>query len=369
MLSHLDECLWHQTSLPFELVATSDHRFFDRMWFAAYDPTGAAALQFTVGAYNNMNVIDGGFVVIAGDTQYNLRESRSLRPQFEMAVDAMRIDIIEPMKHVRLTVADGDHHVHGVLDWMAIMPPEIEKPHVVRVRGRLNEDYQRYDQVGLVNGELRVRGERLVVRDWWACRDHSWGVRPGVGGWDPVTGPATQPSTSGSLFGFLFFSTDTLAGHVQVAERGAERVYLTGLVRPLGDERDLHVDDATLRFRFFEGTRRMRHGSFDLQIGSDRLHIDVEALGRAIAMPGLGYSGGWNDGLALGAWRGDEYREVDVWNVAHPADVVREDGSVFCPMHRIQPVTVRSSGVGGDGRGTGSFTIIANGALPQYGLA
>ena len=95
----------------------------------------------------------------------------------------------------------------------------------------------------------------------------------------------------------------------------------------------------------------------------DRSRWEEETLGPSIAMPGLGYSGGWNDGRALGAWRGDEYREVDRWNVHHPVDVVREDGSIDQPVHRIQPVTIS-----GAGSGTGSLTLIANGSLPQYGL-
>ena len=367
MLTPLDDSLWHQIASPFENVGTSDHRFFDRMWFAVYDPAGSGSLQFTIGVYNNMNVIDGGFVVIREATQFNLRVSRSLRPRFEPAVGAMRIDVVEPFEHIRLIVEPGEHHVHGELNWRAVLPPELEKPHVARIRGRLNEDYQRLDQVGVVDGELVVRGESWPVRQWWGCRDHSWGVRPGVGGWDPITGAAPAPSQVGSLFAFLFFSTDDLAGHVQIMERGTERVYLTGLLRDRAAPHapDLHVTTAELSLRFFDGTRRIERAGIEVTCADGRaLTLETSALGPSIAMPGLGYSGGWDDGRALGAWRGDEYREIDVWDVRHPVDVIREGGSVDQPIHRIQPVTVRS----GTSTGTGSLTLIANGALPQYGL-
>ena len=66
-------------------------RFFDRYWFAIYEPNGRTALQFTLGVYNNMNVVDGGFVVVHGPRQHNLRVSRSLRPRFEAAVGPMRV--------------------------------------------------------------------------------------------------------------------------------------------------------------------------------------------------------------------------------------------------------------------------------------
>jgi hypothetical protein len=243
----------------------------------------------------------------------------------------------------------------------------LEKPHVARVRGRLNEDYQRLDQVGMVDGELVVRGERWPVRQWWGCRDHSWGVRPGVGGWDPVTGAAPPVSEVGTLFAFLFFSTDDLAGHVQIMERGRDRLYMTGLLRErhAPDRPDLHVTTAELSLRFFDGTRRIEQADIAVTCDDGRsLTFVTRALGPSIAMPGLGYSGGWNDGRALGAWRGDRYEEIDVWDVRHPVDVVHEDGTVDQPVHRIQPVTVSS----GTGSGTGSLTLIANGSLPQYNL-
>jgi hypothetical protein len=171
----------------------------------------------------------------------------------------------------------------------------------------------------------------------------------------------------GTLFAFLFFSTDDIAGHVQVMERGTDRVYLTGLLRDrtASDRPDLRVTTAGLSLRFFEGTRRIEEAEFAVTCDDGRaLTFVTHALGPSIAMPGLGYSGGWNDGRALGAWRGDRYREIDVWDVRHPVDVVRADGSIDKPVHRIQPVTVRN----GTSTGTGSLTLIANGSLPQYGL-
>ena len=73
MLTPLDESPWHQLPTTFDHVATSDPRFFDRLWFAASDRRGESALQFTLGVYQNMNVVDGGFVAIVGESQHNLR--------------------------------------------------------------------------------------------------------------------------------------------------------------------------------------------------------------------------------------------------------------------------------------------------------
>ena len=48
---------------------------------------------------------------------------------------------------------------------------------------------------------------------------------------------------------------------------------------------------------------------------------------------------------------------------------MRGDGVRVRPIHRIQPVKVTVRGAGLDGEGTGSLTMIAEGTLPQLGLA
>lgn len=122
MLGPLDDTLWHQIAEPFEHVGTSDPRFFDRYWFAVYDPAGQAAVQFTMGSYNNMNVIDGGVVMVRGGTQHNLRASRALRPRFEPEVGPMRVEPTVPLEELRVILAPGDHSIACDLIWRAGWP-------------------------------------------------------------------------------------------------------------------------------------------------------------------------------------------------------------------------------------------------------
>jgi hypothetical protein len=373
MLSPLDDSLWHQLPTTFDHVGTSDPRFFDRYWFALYAPDGAAAAQVTLGVYNNMNVVDCGAVAVRGSQQYNLRASRSLRPRFEAAVGPLRIDVIEPLVRHRICIDSAlrvrpEPRLACDLEWRALLPAEEERPHFRRERGRAVEDYQRFDQIGEVSGWIDVGGKKLDVQHWWSCRDHSWGLRQGIGIPEPVTGPHTAPSDAGSLFCFLFFSTESWAGHVQIMERGAQRQYLTGLLRPRsGNSRDRQVLQAQLSFELFPNTRRFRQATLALRLDTgDTLEVRAEPLGCSIAMPGLGY-GGWNDGQGLGAWRGDAHEEGEIWDIADPELVIREDGREEKPVHRIAPVRVECSSPAQD-RGTGSLTFIAMGRLPQYGL-
>lgn len=372
MLTEMDDTLWHQLATTFDHVHTSDPRFYDRYWFAAYEESGRGALQLTMGCYSNMNVMDAGFVHVHDGRQHNLRVSRSLRPQFVPECGPIRVEVVQPLEKFRLNVAPGGHAAHGELTWTASLPPEEEHPHFERLRGRVRQHYARFNQVGSVSGWASVGGERIEIDDWWGCRDHSWGVRPRMGVPEPVTGSKTSLAERGYIMVFLFFSTPQLAGHINLAERGDEREYLTATLLDTrsGEPRDLGVTDATFDLDLVPGTRRFRTLDLDVTLrDGSGLRITSEALGPSIAMPGLGYSGGFRDGRGLGVWRGDLHQEHDTWDVSHPADVVDESGGVTRPWHRIQPVRVRVDGAGFDGTGTGSMTAVPSGNLPQYGLA
>jgi hypothetical protein len=316
--------------------------------------------------YQNMNVVDGGFVIITNGRQHNVRASRQLRPRYETVCGPLRVDVVEPLRHLRLHVAPGEHRVAAELDWRAVLDPEQEPQHFVRRDGRVLEDYCRMDQIGTCSGWVDVGGGQTSVEDWWACRDHSWGVRERVGIPEPVTSPPA-PTPAGSLFAFLFYSTDRSGGHVQVTRRaGADPTVSVRMTsRQRGAEGRLgHRVRIAAAFVDEERPRRIRSGSFTID---DEVRIDVRAIGAPVAMPGLGY-GGYDDGLGLGVWRGVDHLESDVWDVTHPAEVVYPDGSRGRPAHRIQPVAVTQTGPEGTSTGTGSLTFIAEGPLDALGV-
>lgn len=381
MLTPMDDTLWHQLPTTFDHVGTSDPRFFDRYWFAASDPNGAGTLQFTLGAYQNMNVMDGGFVAIRSGRQHNVRVSRALRPRYEAACGPLRVEVVEPLERVRLFVDPGSHGIQAELEWIATLPAQEEASRFTRVRGRIVEESRRFDQIGTCNGWLSLAGgERVELDHWWATRDHSWGVRERLGIEEPVTGPAAPPS-AGSLFAFLFFSTDSLGGHVQLAQFSGRPDYFTTEIARRASEANtseppvkLHLQSrASLDIIFHDDAspRRFRTARFDTSLpdGSE-VQIQATALGPAVDMQGLGY-GGYDDQKGLGVYRGEEHVEHDIWDVSHPTDVIRPEGRTrhtVRPIHRIQPVRVSLRGGGLDGEGTGSLTMIAEGDLPQIGL-
>jgi hypothetical protein len=318
-----------------------------------------------MGVYQNMNVVDGGFVAIHDGRQHNVRVSRQLRPTYDTVCGPLRIEVIEPMQRIRLAVAPNDGTVHGELEWRATFAPQEERHHFNRSWGRVLEDYARYDQIGELAGWLEIEGQRRELDGWWACRDHSWGVRERVGIPEPYTGEVAPAGMS--MFAFLFFSTDTHGGHVQVTRRdGADHLTAEVVERATGaSTRGEHV---TVDAEFVDDARprRFRRVRLEVTDADDEVTtFDLEAQGPAVAMAGLGY-GGYDDGLGLGVHRGVAFLESDVWDVSHPAEVRIADGSTGRPVHRIQAVQVVRRGRAGTSEGTGSLTFIAELPLDAF---
>ncbi len=360
MLTVLDDSPWHQLPTTFDHVGTSDPRFFDRLWFAAADRAGGGVLQFTMGVYQNMNVVDGGFVVIRDGVQHNVRASRQLRPEYASHTGPLRVDVREPLQRIGLTVAPNETGIEAELEWLATDPAQEERPHFLRSRGRVLEDYSRYDQIGECSGWVSIDGERREIARWWSCRDHSWGVRERVGIVEPVTGPET--ARSGGLFAFLFYSTADVAGHVQLTAGESGLQHVTAEIVDRASGVSVIGERVGVEAEFFDEARprRMRTARFDVRLADGTaVTIDAGATGPAVAMTGLGY-GGYDDGLGLGVWRGLRHLETDRWDVSQPASVTMPDGRVERPVHRIQPVRVVQRGADGStSEGFGSLTFIA----------
>jgi len=367
MLTALDDTLWHQLPTTFDHVWTSDPRFFDRYWFAIYSGDGRVAIQITMGAYRNMNVLDAGAVMIVDGKQYNLRVSRSLNGSVETVCGPIRITPIEALQTLDIVIAPSEGVLHGRIRWDGVEPAHEEHPHYTRLQSRTVEDYRRFDQIGVASGYLEVEGQRIEIDNWWSCRDHSWGVRRGMGVPEPVTGPKLPLSEKGHVMSFLFFSTSAMSGSLLFSGRGDDTPYTTGVITLRETETAHDVTHIALAVDLHEGTRRFRRAVVVAQLeGAGEVRFELDAQGASIAMQGLGYSGGFNDGRGLGAWRGETCLETDVWDVSHPAKVVYPDGTEKVHWHRIQPVSIAASLNGETSQGTGSMTLTIAGQLPAH---
>jgi hypothetical protein len=366
VLTPLDDTLRHQLGTTFDHAGTSDPRFFDRYWFAIYDPAGNEPMLNTgMCAYLNMNVLDGYAAIISDGQQHNIRMSRQLRPSLFTedpnvhACGPLRMSVVEPFKVLRLELGANDHGMAFDLEWKGVLSPHEELPNFSRVRGRINQDYLRYNQTGIVDGWIEVAGVRTEVKDWWGGRDHSWGVRTDVAGGEPETGVDPPRGAVGTLWTWLTFGTSGPGGHVQLQEVDEHPTHVEAMLRWPDDARPAVIaDDVTLDFTVHPGTRRFDHATYHLRVdrGPDAGVWDVvmEPISRSLAMKGLGYSLGYTDNRGFGVWRGEYHEEYDRYDVSHPEDVVMPDGTVDRPYHRDCAVTlevVSPSGESWDGAG------------------
>ena len=166
---------------------------------------------------------------------------------------------------------------------------------------------------------------------------------------------------------FLFFSTSAMSGTLLFQGRGDDLPYTTGVITHRNTEAYHHVTNIALEAELHEGTRRFRRADLVATFDEgEELRLGVEAQGPSIAMQGLGYSGGYDDGRGLGAWRGESHLESDVWDVSHPSKVVYPDGAQKEHWHRIQPAAVEAGYNGQTSSGTGSMTLTIAGRLPKH---
>jgi len=364
MLTHHDESLFHQTSLPFSQAATTDHRFYDRIFFMAFDPSGSASVMLGMGVYKNMNVIDGFACVVRGGRQYNIRASRPLRPQLDTVTGPIRFEVLEPFKRARFSVDANEHGISLDLHWTSDFVPFLEnrwEGNSKSINGRIATDTQRFDSIGRWNGWIQFKEERIEAKDWCGGRDHSWGVRGGVGGYEPVNGPSEALAGRGFFLGYFVFGNGSdMMGYCLWTEDGSGKYRsLEGALRwrAVAARPDLVLTDLSKEVHFPADRRQYNRMRLEMKM-SDGSIWQVEGR-QAIAGTILkGYGGhgeGFNDKQGFGLYRGN-MSESDSYDLN---SLEMKGLPVETPLH---------ISINGEPGGYGWGTVLATGELSQYGL-
>ena len=177
----LDEHPIHQAPLSLRHVPASDRNFYDRCYYNAHDRTGDIFLITGGGVYPNLGVVDAYATVRRGDTQWSVRCSDAMdeRP-LDLEVGPYQVEVIEPLKKLRLICDADDHGIGFDLTWDGSHPAVMEQAHLMRKGTRAILDASRFAQLGSWEGVLRVDGEEITVdpETWVGSRDRSWGIRP-----------------------------------------------------------------------------------------------------------------------------------------------------------------------------------------------
>jgi hypothetical protein len=377
VLTALDEMLHHQAPLTFDHVHSTDHRFYDRQLMGGFRADGEVAFLAGITVFKNMNVIEGFAMVQTGSArQHNVRITRQLRPMpdSDARIGPLSLTVIEAFKGLRYELAAGDYPITLDMRFDAILPPRLEQPHVSRGDGRLHTDYLRYNQLGTITGHLTVEDQRFDAQDWFGWRDHSWGVRPGVGGFEPLTGTqgaggVASASRTGGKGLFLIhagFRAGNFGGAVQLIEDGeGRRIYTEGEVRE-GDGDPVEVTGIDHEVIFKPGTRVFDRMALGLTLADGRaIPIEARAVGRPWVYRGGGFDSGFADGQGQGVWRSrDVAFEVDSYDISDPEVVIMPDGTRATPRHREQLAVCSINGADGNAY----IPMFVIGPQPRFGF-
>jgi hypothetical protein len=378
MLTALDETLHHQSPLTFDHVNSTDHRFYDRQLMGGFRQDGEVAFLAGITIFKNMNVIEG-FAMVQSRCrrQHNVRFTRQLRPMpdSDARIGPLGLSVVRPFETLRYVLEPGDYPIALDIEFNAVLPPRLEKPHQSRGDGRLHTDYLRYNQLGRISGNILVDGERFEGSDWFGWRDHSWGVRPGVGGFEPMTGTASaggvaSASRTGGKGLFLVHSgfwNGQQGGSIQLIEDGeGRRIYTEGEVREGAAGEEIEVVGIEHDVTFKPGTRVFDRMKLDLTLADGRnWSLDATSVGRPWVYRGGGFDSGFSDGKGQGVYRSRELlTEVDSYDVSDPELVGFPDGTTGKTKHREQITVCDINGV----RGAAYMPMFVIGDQPRFGM-
>ncbi|HYD09706.1 MAG TPA: hypothetical protein VEA78_06355, partial [Acidimicrobiales bacterium] len=233
----------------------------------------------------------------------------------DMSVGPIDVQVIEPLRKLRLVVGDNDSGVTADLTFTRSTAP-MQEPRFTRHAGaRVVMDYTRLTQFGTWSGWVVVDGERIEVSDEEVVgsRDRSWGIRT-VGERD--AGAPTSADFVMPQFFWLWapMTFDDTCFHFDVQEDGdGRRWHWNGELAPVGGESTERAVDVSWHIDWTPGTRRASAATITLSMldGSSR-RVDLEPI-VDFQMLGIGYM---HPEWSHGSWKGELAVGVERWALA-----------------------------------------------------
>ena len=305
MLTKYDDMMCHQIVSTFDRVETSAREWTERIWFSAHDTSGKSHLVAGFGYYPNRNIMDAfTCFAVEGKTQYAVRASRELRPAIdEVKVGPFSYQVVEALKKVRCALDANEHGLSYEIEFEGNMPPHEEEPQFAMSRGRVLENVVRYVQVGKPSGWIKAEGKTYQINkdEWWAERDHSWGIRRGGG--VPETGVQPGEIPTGYLFSFGIMQFDKWGAtyHIREDWEGRTLHFSSGVFYPYGSHKEeLKLASVAHDFQFRHDIRQMKSGQLVFNaVDGSKIEVSMRPLSVCYLRAG-GYFG--YQGFTHGLW-------------------------------------------------------------------
>ena len=308
VITPADEYPLHQSSRPLRDPGT-DKNLYDRFFFCGYpvgNAFGPTSFHVAFGQYPGRNMMDGAFSLVRNGRQRNVRGSRLLgNDRLDLHVGPLRIEIVEPLRRLRVTVDAPEAGLLANLEFTS-RGPAFEEPHYRYAPGHLTTfDITRLTQNGTWSGWIEHDGERIIVSDetWQGTRDRSWGIR-GVGARELNQAPDGPGPAFYWLWAPINFPDENLLFDVNELSSGV-RWHENAQVAPVGD------DPIALAALVREGTHAYeitwkpgtRHAvAFDMTLHHGNVSSTVRLeVANTFFMPGIGYMHpAWGHGMYVG---------------------------------------------------------------------
>ena len=369
-----DETLNHQIVDTFATVGQTDRTWTEKICAQACARDGSLQAAFGLGKYTNRGVMDAYAGVSRGIEQWTVRASRELAPDPGVAtVGPIRYEVVEPLQTVRFAL-DANDAQPVAFQWTfeGVVPPFLEHAEQHRSSDgyRLDADIVRYHHAGVAHGWVEVDGARTEFDDasWVSTRDHSWGVRYGVGAplddvkaqsrpsslqiavnWSPIV--CERPD--GSRYALhWYYQRSAIGGWRSVEFQG-------GVEHPDGHKDEFVAVDP--EFEVDPVNRRLRRATlpFVLADGSTR-PVTVQSLGETGFHLGAGLYFGFDDQYH-GQYRGALHVAGE-----HVPDCTTPEASRR--LHQLRDNVVRVDDPVGGGVGYGNLQSMFVGPHPELGL-
>lgn len=375
-LVHADESFSHQVVETHASVQQSDLSWAEKVCGMVAARNGSLSIGFGFGKYVNRNVVDAYGGVSKGVAQWTVRASRALDSDpNSVNVGPLRYEVITPLQQVRV-VLEATAHQPVSFDLLldGVLPCALEEREDRRTLTgyRRSADQIRYHQIGVARGWIELEGVRHEVTpdDWVMTRDHSWGLRPGVGApiadlqKDPVDAAAPRILAvwnpllfclpNGQHYGFHQY-------YLLYAGDGWQHEKVQGGFEYLDGRRE-GVRRIDPRLQFDPSNQRLLGGQVDLTMhdGSQRV-LQIKVLGSTGFHLGAGLYHGL-DGHYHGQWRGPLLVEGE-----HCADCSTPKALARLNQFRDALIEVHDPITGATGWGNCQTWV--QGTWPEFGIS
>jgi hypothetical protein len=370
MITNFDDYCIHQTYLPVAEPSQSDRNFYDRYWFNGIEPKqGDWMFEVGLGLYPNRRVMDGHFSVAIGDKQYAFHASRRApKERGETQVGPLSVEILEPMRRIRIHLAPNEHLIECDLLFTASSVPHREPANVMHDDGHLIMQNTRFTQMGYWQGFFSVDGVRYEVDQAVATRDKSWGVRP-VG--EPVGGaPGLLNKEPGVYWLWSPINWGSFSTHMGTFEdRDGVPTQLSADWIPLYQQlEDIPAQDPAIvamsevkhEVQWLKGTRRAAKATMQLTAADGRVFdITLEPLQRFYTL-GIGYNHSeWGHAM----WRAELETAREEWDL----NTIDELEYAFIHNHQaVKAQMVCSDGSRHEGLGTLETLVVGRHARSGF---